>query len=144
MTATQAPTGLYAEVQHFYARQMQLMDRRDFEAFAATFTEDGEFSHTPGQLARTRTGIVTELREFHKRFDQDPVVRRHWFNMIVVEPQQDGSLRTTFYAHVVNTRPGTGTQLGPSCTVTDVLVRVDGALLNASRQVRQDRLLLEP
>lgn len=144
MTATQDPTDLYAEVQHFYARQMQLMDRRDFEAFAATFTQDGEFSHTPGQLARTRAGIVDELREFHKRFEQDPVVRRHWFNMIVVEPQHDGSFRTTYYAQVVNTRPGADTQLGPSCVVTDVLVRVDGALLNRSRQVRQDRLLLEP
>lgn len=144
MTATQDPTDLYAEVQHFYARQMQLMDRRDFEAFAATFTRDGEFSHTPGQLARTRAGIVDELREFHKRFEQDPVVRRHWFNMIVVEPQQDGSFHTTYYAQVVNTRPGADTQWGPSCVVTDLLVRVDGALLNRSRQVRQDRLLLEP
>ncbi|MFI1203636.1 nuclear transport factor 2 family protein [Streptomyces sp. BHT-5-2] len=144
MTATQDLTALHAEVQHFHARQMQLMDRRDFEAFAATFTEDGEFSHTPGQLARTRAGIVAELREFHRRFDDDPVVRRHWFDMLVVDPQQDGSLRATFYALVVDTRPGAGSRLGPSCLVTDVLVRVDGALLNRSRQVRQDRLLLAP
>ncbi|MYT28890.1 MULTISPECIES: nuclear transport factor 2 family protein [unclassified Streptomyces] len=144
MTAPQDLTALYAEVQHFYARQMQLMDRRDFEAFAATFTEDGEFSHTPGQLARTRAGIVVELREFHRRFDDDPVVRRHWFDMLVVDPQQDGSLRATFYALVVDTRPGVDSRLGPSCLVTDVLVRVDGALLNRSRQVRQDRLLLAP
>ncbi|MGA5562782.1 nuclear transport factor 2 family protein [Streptomyces platensis] len=142
MTATQDLTALYAEIQHFYARQMQLMDGRDFEAFAATFTEDGEFSHTPGQLARTRAGIVAELREFHRRFAQDPVVRRHWFNMIVAEPQPDGSVRTTYYAHVINTRPGADAQLGPSCVVTDVLVRADGALLNKSREVRQDRLLL--
>ncbi|MEV5139941.1 nuclear transport factor 2 family protein [Streptomyces syringium] len=137
-------TSLYAEVQHFYARQMQLMDRRDFEAFAATFTEDGEFSHSPGQLARTRPGIVTELVEFHRRFDDDPVVRRHWFNMIVLDPQEDGSLRTTYYAYVINTRPGREPQPGPVCVVTDVLVRVDGVLLNRSRHVRQDRLLLEP
>ncbi|WP_433859351.1 nuclear transport factor 2 family protein [Streptomyces kronopolitis] len=140
---SQAPNGLYAEVQHFYARQMQMMDRRAFEAFAETFTEDGEFSHSPGQLACTRPGIVAELEDFHKRLYNGPVVRRHWFNMIVVDPQEDGSFLATFYAYVINTRPGAEPQMGPVCLVTDVLVRVDGELLNKSRQVRQDRLLLD-
>ncbi len=137
-------TDLYAEVQHFYARQMRLMDIRDFVAFADTFTEDGEFSHSPGQLARTRAGIVAELEDFHKRYDNDPLVRRHWFNMIIVDPQEDGSLLTSYYAYVINTRPGVEPQLGPSCVVSDVLVRdAGGQLLNKSRVVRQDRLLLE-
>jgi actinorhodin biosynthesis protein ActVIA len=143
MTGTQVHIDVYAEVHHFYARQMQMLDRREFEAFAATFTEDGEFSHSPNQLSRTRTGIVSELYDFHRRFDNDPVVRRHWFNMIVVDPQEDGSLRTTFYAYAMNTRSGGRQEIGPSCVVTDVLVRVDGELLNKSRHVRQDKLLFE-
>jgi actinorhodin biosynthesis protein ActVIA len=142
MTSTESLTGLYAEVQQFYARQMRLMDERDFEAFAQTFSEDAEFSHSPGQLTRTRAGIVEELILFHKRFDDDPVIRRHWFNMIVLDPRADGSVASSFYAYVVNVRPGGEQQIGPSCVVKDVLVRIDGRLLNASRHVTQDQLLL--
>ncbi|MEX5633295.1 nuclear transport factor 2 family protein [Parafrankia sp. FMc2] len=135
---------LYAEVQNFYARQMQSMDQRDFVAFAGTFTEDGEFSHTPGQLARGRADIIAELREFHRRFDGDPVVRRHWFGMTCLEPLDGQSWQATYYAYTVNTRPGAAAPtIGPSCLVTDVLVRTAAGLLNHSRYVRQDRLLLE-
>jgi len=140
MTTTDTARDLHGEVVHFLARQTHLMDGRDFEGFAATFTEDGEFSHTPGQLATTRAGIVAELVEFHRRFDDDPVVRRHWFNMVVLDPGEVGSWRATYYAYTVNTRPGGDQRIGPSCLVTDVLVRVGDGLLTKSRHVRQDRL----
>ena len=42
-------TNLYAEVQQFYAMQMQRLDRVDAEGYAATFTDDAEFIHSPGQ-----------------------------------------------------------------------------------------------
>jgi actinorhodin biosynthesis protein ActVIA len=142
MTSTYSRTDLYAEVQQFYARQMQLLDGGAFEAYAETFTEDGEFRHTPGrEPARTRAGISSELHDFHKRFDGDPVQRRHWFSMINLEPQDDGSIRSTVYALVVTTRPGGKPAIAPSCVVHDVLVWADGALLNRSRRVEHDQLV---
>ncbi|MEU6131752.1 nuclear transport factor 2 family protein [Saccharopolyspora sp. NPDC047091] len=144
MPIDQPTAETYAEVQHFYARQMQFMDERDFAAFAATFIPAGEFSHTPGQTAHGRAQIVDELQRFHRRFDDDPVIRRHWFDMIVLDELGRGELGARFYAYVVDTRPGaTAPRLGPSCTVSDVLVRTDGGLLNKSRHVRQDRLRFE-
>jgi actinorhodin biosynthesis protein ActVIA len=134
-------TDLYGEVQQFYGGQMQLLDGGAFEAYAETFTVDGEFCHTPGrEPARGRQAIVRDLHEFHRRFADDPVQRRHWFNMIHLEPQDDGSIRSTYYALVVTTRPGGKPEIAPSCVVHDVLVRQDGALLNQSRTVEHDQL----
>jgi actinorhodin biosynthesis protein ActVIA len=141
MTLAQSRTELYADVQQFYARQVQLLDGGLFEAYADTFTEDGEFRHTPGrEAARGRQQIVRELYEFHERFADDPVQRRHWFNMVNLEPQQDGSVRSTLYALVVTVRPDAKPVLAPSCVVHDVLVRVDGELRNRSRRVEHDRV----
>src|SRR5688572_15094429 len=138
---TQSLTDLYVEVQQFYATQMHKLDGGAFEDYAATFTEDGEFVHTPQQPpARTRAGIVAELHRFHERFADDPVIRRHWFNMLSVDPQDDGTIHTTYYALVVTTRPERNVTIAPSCVVNDVLVRADGALLTRSRIVDHDRL----
>jgi actinorhodin biosynthesis protein ActVIA len=140
-TTTTTQSELYSEVLQFYARQMQALDGGDFKAYSETFTEDGEFRHTPGQEpARTREGIVRELDRFHERFDGDPVQRRHWFNMVDLEPQPDGTIVSTAYALVITTRPGGKPDIAPSCVVRDVLVRQDSVLLNRSRQVDHDQL----
>ena len=141
MLTTAQRSELYAEVQQFYARQMQALDGGDFVAYSRTFTRDGVFSHTPGEEpARTRDGIVASLVEFHRRFEGDPVQRRHWFNMIDLDPRPDGTIRSTAYALVITTRPGGKPAIAPSCVVHDVLVREDGELRNRSRRVEHDQL----
>lgn len=47
-------TDTYAAVLQFYARQVQLLDSGRFEEYAATFTADGEFQHTPTCPPRAR------------------------------------------------------------------------------------------
>ncbi|WP_245975578.1 nuclear transport factor 2 family protein [Amycolatopsis palatopharyngis] len=136
-------TDVHAAVNLHYARQVQMLDSGRFEEYADTFTADGEFQHTPGQpAARTRSGIVAELKRFNTRFENDPVQRRHWFNMIDLRPRADGVLDATFYALVLTTRPGVKEPIvGPSCLVRDVLVfDNDGEVRNRSRQVDHDQL----
>lgn len=145
MTAAPAHTAVgpdvHTRVQHFYAHQMQALDGGRFTDYAATFTEDGTFQHSPGATpARGRDGIVAELVAFHKRFDGDPVQRRHWFNHIALEPQSDGSLRSTVYALVVTVRPGGKPEIAPSCVVHDVLVVTDESVLTRSRLVTHDQM----
>lgn len=141
MAATSTFTDLYVEVLQFYAQQMQLLDEEKVVEFANTFTEDGEFQHTPTDPpARTREGIITAVHNFVKRFENDPVVRRHWFNQVAVEPQEDGTVHTTFYALVVTTRPGKTPVIAPSCVARDVLHRENGRLLTHSRHVDHDEL----
>ncbi len=64
--------------------------------------------------------------------------RRHWFNMINLQPQDDGTIVSTAYCLVVKIRPNSKPEIAPSCVVHDVLVRVDGALLTRSRRVVHD------
>ncbi|MFF0573816.1 nuclear transport factor 2 family protein [Streptosporangium saharense] len=142
MREVTVPPDLYARIQQFHATQMHALDGGEFDAYAATFTEDGEFRHTPGRApARTREGIAEELRAFHReRFADDPVQRRHWFNMLRVEPRSDGEIHATFYVLVVATRPGVRQpEIAPSCVVHDVIVDdpEDGLLLR-SRWVEHD------
>ena len=132
---------LYTEVQHFYARQMQALDEGRWEEFAATFTEDGLFQHALDlPPARTRPGILAEVRRFHERFAEDPVRRRHWFNHVALDPRPDGSIDATVYALVLTTRPGGHPLAHPSSLLRDVLVREGGGLLTRSRRIVHDHV----
>jgi actinorhodin biosynthesis protein ActVIA len=138
---TQAPTHqeLYFEVLQYYARQMRMLDDRDLAGYAKTFTDDAEFDHgAGGEPMRTRAGILRGLEEFHEQFETDPQQRRHHFSMVDVQPQDDGSLRTSCYALVLLVRPGQAPEIRSSCVVSDVLVREGDQLLNRSRHVTID------
>ena len=141
MTIPRTLAELYPRVQQFYAEQMHALDGGRFDFYAATFTEDGEFRHTPGRPpARTRAGIAEELDAFHReRFGGDPVQRRHWFGMVRLDLRPDGEIHSDFYALVVTTRPGLREpETAPSCVVHDVLVEEGGDLLVRSRRVEHD------
>ena len=142
-TATMTFAELYATVSQFYGRQVKLLDSGRFEEYAATYTADGEFQHTPGvPPAGTREGIVAELRRFNSRFDDDPVQRRHVFTMLDLTPREDGALDASYYALVLTTRPGIKEPVvGPSCLVHDVLeISADGEVLTRSREVGHDQM----
>ncbi|OHV71767.1 nuclear transport factor 2 family protein [Pseudofrankia sp. BMG5.36] len=129
---------LYPRVQQFYAAQMQRLDARDIAGYADTFTEDAEFAHTPGRpAARTRPGIVADLTDFHRKFEDDPMQRRHMVNMIRLGPLGDGDVSSTAYCLVLKVRPGQDVSF-VSCVMHDVLRAVDGELLTRVRQVTYD------
>jgi actinorhodin biosynthesis protein ActVIA len=132
------PVTAYPRVQQFYAAQMRLLDERDIRGYAGTFTEDAEFAHTPGrEPARTRDGIVADLTDFHRRFQDDPMQRRHWVNMIDLGLLDDGGFRATAYCLVVKVRPERE-PVFVSCVMHDELVERDGVFLTRSRRVSYD------
>ncbi|MFF4083771.1 nuclear transport factor 2 family protein [Streptomyces sp. NPDC087218] len=134
-------TALYVEVQQFYARQVRLLDDLRAEEFAATFTADGVFAPSPGiPPARGREAIAAELRAAHvRRFGTEPVRRRHWYNMLSVDPGPDGSLVTHYYTLVMVSRPWDPVPvISPSSVVEDVLVYEGGELRTRERRVTPD------
>ncbi|WDZ83571.1 nuclear transport factor 2 family protein [Micromonospora cathayae] len=140
MTPRPAPAELYVEVQQFYARQMHLLDAGRLDEFAGTFTPDGSHQPSPDKPpAYGRADIVAAIRQFDERYRDDPVVRRHWFNMLCVAPDDDGSIRADYYALVVATRPGVQPIIPTSCLVHDVLHRVEGRLYVRSRRIDHDQ-----
>jgi actinorhodin biosynthesis protein ActVIA len=142
MLADRTLTEVYTQVQHFYARQMQALDEGRFQEYADTFTEQGLFQHSPDVApARGRAAIVDALTDFDQRFKDAPVQRRHWFSQIRLDPQEDGSFRSTAYGFVVATRPGVRLpEVAPSCLIHDVLELADGEILTRSRLVTYDYL----
>ena len=105
-------TGLYQRVQQFYAVQMRLLDEGRAEEWAATFTEDGEFGQDRRpEPRRGRAEIGGRLRKAADALADRGVVRRHWLGMLAVDPQQDGTVRTRYYALVIETPKG-----GPSAS----------------------------
>ncbi|MER8048063.1 nuclear transport factor 2 family protein [Streptomyces sp. NPDC094032] len=134
---------LCAEVQRFHARQMQLLDSGEAEAWAATFTEDGLFA--PPSLpepVRGRAALAEGVRSAHAALAAEGETRRHLLTTAVVEepaPEDaDGAVRVRSYVQVVATRKGEAPRLLLMCVCEDVLVSEGGAWLVRERYVTRD------
>ncbi|WP_069814243.1 nuclear transport factor 2 family protein [Streptomyces sp. TP-A0874] len=137
-----ASARLYTEVQQFYARQMNLLDgdAPDPEGWAATFTEDAVFDSNLQEEPDTgRAAILRSVREgIGHIYGGGPLDFRHWFGMIDVRPQSDGSLRTRYYALAMATPKGGSLNIRGSVLCRDRLVRQDGGWLVRRRELTAD------
>ena len=133
--------GLYAQVQQFYAHQMQLFDAHEAERWAATFTEDAVFSvPTLDEPVRGRAGLVANVRRNEAQQERSGEQLRHWLGMLDVRPGRDGELLTRAYALVYVTPRGGESRLLRVCVMEDVLVRVRGKWRTRNRLVTRDDL----
>ncbi|MFI2607759.1 nuclear transport factor 2 family protein [Kitasatospora sp. NPDC018619] len=138
--AQQAYPALCADLGHFYARQMQLLDSGEAEAWAATFTADGLFA--PPSLpepVRGRAALAAGVRSAHAALVAGGEVRRHVLSTAAVEPPApDGSVRVRSYVQVVATRRGEDPRLLLMCVCEDLLVVEDGQWRVRERYVTRD------
>lgn len=132
---------LYAQVQRFYAHQMQLFDLHDAEGWAATFTEDAVFTvPTLDTPVRGRAGLVANVLRNKGRQEDSGEQHRHWIGMLDVQPGPDGTLRTRCYALVYVTPRGGSSEVLRVCVMEDVLVLADGRWHTRRRVVTRDDL----
>ncbi|MCL7424496.1 nuclear transport factor 2 family protein [Streptomyces sp. YS415] len=136
----QAPDGsLFQQIQQFYARQMRLLDHGAVEEWADTFTEDGVFDQN---VAGPLTGRATIAVAAQKRVDQivaEGITRRHWLGMLEVDPRDEqGVVRTRYYAFSMATERGGRPQITASTYAEDSLVRHEGGWLVRYRRVTHD------
>ncbi|MFH8571853.1 nuclear transport factor 2 family protein [Streptomyces sp. NPDC017993] len=141
-TAPAATTAeLYAEVQQFYARQMQLLDEGRAEEWARTFTEDGVFAaNAHPEPAAGRDVIAAAARRATDEYAAKGVQRRHWLGMVNIEPRGADEIQVVCYALVIETPRGGQAALRVSTRCADLLVREDGQWLVKDRQVTRDDL----
>ncbi|MDI3408185.1 nuclear transport factor 2 family protein [Streptomyces cavernicola] len=135
---------LYAEVQAFYARQMSLLDGSDIDpvAWSQTFTEDAVFGTNMQEEPDVGRAAILEslnggLKHIH---GQGPVDFRHWFGMVDVQEQPDGSLHTRYYALAMATPQGGSLKIRGHMLCRDELVRRDGRWLVSRRHLEADGL----
>ena len=130
---------LYFELQQFYAQQMQSLDSGDAAAFAATFTPDGVFIHYPDNKVHGRESIRSATQEGIDRNRDTGVVRRHWFGLLDLQRQDDGSVHTSYSAYTTAVDASGAVRIGPTCLVEDILVPDgEGGFLNHTRAIRRD------
>lgn len=128
---------LYTEVQQYYANQMRLLDNLKIEDYAATFTPDGWIEHAHrGERAEGRTAMIEGMYAALPRYKG--VVVRHWFDHLIVEPSDDGSLKVSYYTLVTRVNKEGHVVFEPTFTIDDVLVRIDGKLHTKSRYIIKD------
>ncbi|MGJ5893904.1 hypothetical protein DF268_19855 [Streptomyces sp. V2] len=132
---------LYTEVVRFYARQAHLLDSGAAEAWADTFTEDGEFV----QNARPepwigREQIRARMRTGLDRIAGEGLQRRHWLGMVDLVACDADTVTTRYYAAIYSTVENGSPQLYLSTAVDDVLVRTPEGLKVRHRLVSHDNV----
>ncbi|MFF3847834.1 nuclear transport factor 2 family protein [Streptomyces sp. NPDC002328] len=150
-TATTAPgleqspawsAALYARVQQFYARQMQLLDLGEAERWARTFTEDATFAvPTLPEPARGRAALAAAARRTAAELAAAGQRHRHFIGMLDVRPRPDGAVDVRSYAIVYASQTGGASQVHRVCVCEDVLLHQDdGELRVSARTVTRDDL----
>ena len=137
--ATAADAALYARVQQFYAWQMGLMDDDDAEAWADTFTEDGEFRE-PSRMEPLagRAAIRSSARANVDRRVAAGLRIRHWMGMLQLRPGPDGTLLARSYALAMRTPAGGALEVFASVVCRDVLVPHGDGWLVRRRDLTHD------
>ncbi|MEU6479750.1 nuclear transport factor 2 family protein [Streptomyces sp. NPDC047017] len=140
--ATAWSAALHAEVQQFYAHQMQLLDLGEARSWATTFTEDATFAvPTLPEPVRGRAGLAAATTRSHAELAAAGQRHRHFLGMLDVRPRPDGATDVRSYAIVYVSDVGGGSRVHRVCVCEDVLVRdEDGGLKVAARTVTRDDL----
>ncbi|EDY42544.1 nuclear transport factor 2 family protein [Streptomyces sp. SPB074] len=137
--APTAPADVYAEVQHFYARQMRHLDSGEAEIWAGTFTEDGSFAPpSRPEPVRGRPALAAGARQSAAALAARGEIQRHWVAMLTVAPAADGTLTAESQVTLVVVPRGGPARLDLVCVCRDVLVREAGELLVRERVVTRD------
>ncbi|MFG2986916.1 nuclear transport factor 2 family protein [Streptomyces sp. NPDC048258] len=132
---------LYAEIQQFYAHQMQLFDSFLAEPWAGTFTEEAVFDvPTLPRPVRGRAGLAACVRHNEEAARRTGERLRHWLGMLDVQPRPDGTVHTRAYALVYLTPPDGEPRVHRVCVMEDTLVRCRGHWRTAHRVVSRDDL----
>lgn len=132
---------LYAEVQQFYAHQMQLFDSFLAQPWAGTFTPDAVFDvPTLERPVRGRAELAACVRRNEELARRSGERLRHWLGMLDVQPRPDQSVHTRAYALVYVTTHGVSAKVHRVCVMEDTLVRCRGRLRTARRLVTRDDL----
>lgn len=128
---------LYVEVLTFYARQMALLDSLDVEGYVRTFTEDGVTDHAHrGERVEGRAAMLAGATAALPRYADAAV--RHWNDHYLLDAEDPDRLRVTYCSLVTRTAHNGSVTFEPTFAITDVLERVDGDLLTASRTIHRD------
>ncbi|WP_019608975.1 nuclear transport factor 2 family protein [Nocardiopsis sp. CNS-639] len=130
---------LITGIHQLYARQSHLIDGGHADAWARTFTPDGEF-HSPTYPAPVvgRDRLRAFAEDFAHAAREAGEVRRHVVTNLFVESADTTQAQVSAYLQVIGTRVTGDTAILRFTTVSDRLVRDGQDWRIARRDVRRD------
>ncbi|MEU5314931.1 nuclear transport factor 2 family protein [Streptomyces sp. NPDC021562] len=134
---------VYHEIQHFYARQMQLLDDGRVVEWADTFAPEGVFAaNAHPEPTRGRPAIAAAARAAHDQLAAAGVRRRHWLGMVAVDGQDGSKLHVRCYALIFEIPRGGQASLRLSTLCEDELEQApQGGWFVCHRTVTRDDLV---
>ncbi|MGW4568540.1 nuclear transport factor 2 family protein [Streptomyces sp. NPDC004561] len=138
----QSSVELYQQVQQFYARQMQLLDDGEVDAWMHTFTEEAVFAaNAQPEPTVGREAIGAGARKAIDHFAAQGIQRRHWLGMVSVTGQEGTTVTVRSYVLLIETPRGGQATILCTATCEDVLeLGPDGPAVRR-RDVSRDDLV---
>ena len=133
-----------AEIEDLMARYLFAIDYADWDAYVATFAEDGKLEFAGGKY-RGRDAIraaVTRFAEGIGRFyhteDGKPAILRHVVLQSAIRVEGDRAFARTLWVEMANHGPGDTMKMGTYGIYEDDFEKIDGRWLIARRNVLND------
>lgn len=130
-----------AEIEDLMARYLFAIDYFDWDAYAATFTEDGELEFASGayrgreEIRETVIRFSEGIGRFYQTEDGQPAILRHVVLQTAIRVEGDSAWGRSLWLEMANHGPGDSMKMGTYGIYEDEFSRVGGHWLIAKRRV---------
>jgi len=135
-----------AEIEDLMARYLFAMDYGDFDAYVATFTEDGELTFAGGTskgrdaIRKAVMGFKASIGKYYKDKEGNPATLRHVLLQAVIRVEGDRAWTRSLWVEMANNGPEDSLKMGTFGIYQDELKRIDGRWLFSKRRVLNEFL----
>ena len=130
-----------AEIEDLMARYLFAIDYSDWDAYVATFAEDGELEFASGKskgrdaIRQAVTSFAQRIGEFYHTEDGKPAILRHVVLQNSIRVEGDRAWGRSLWLEMANHGPGDEPKIGTYGIYEDEFKKVDGRWLIARRNV---------
>ena len=130
-----------AEIEDLMARYLFAIDYADWDAYVATFAEDGELEFASGKsvgreaIRAAVTRFAEGIGRFYHTEDGQPAKLRHIVLQTVIRVEGERAWGRTQWFEMANHGPGDEPKIGTYGIYEDEFVKADGRWLIARRNV---------
>ncbi|KPL68288.1 hypothetical protein SZ64_09235 [Erythrobacter sp. SG61-1L] len=135
-----------AEIEDLMARYLFAIDYFDWDAYVATFAEDGELEFARGTskgrdaIRKTVASFSENIGKFYHTEDGKPALLRHVILQSSIRVEGERAWARSLWVEMANDGPGDTMKMGTYGIYEDELKRVDGHWLFAKRRVLNEFL----
>jgi len=135
-----------AEIEDLMSRYLFAMDYNDYDAYAETFTEDGELEFARGpskgraEIKKTVQSFKESIGKVYKDKDGNPATLRHVLLQAVIRVEGDRAWTRSLWVEMANDGPNGALKMGTFGVYEDELKRIKGHWLFSKRRVLNEFL----